>query len=68
MFRAEARDLHLTFAPIAAETGPQFRRDPSLFAADRFHPNDRGYATWIPVLNRALNQAVRVLRRKSSVK
>lgn len=59
MFRDEARQLNLTFAPIAAETGPLLRRDPSLFAADRFHPNERGYATWIPVLNRALSQAVR---------
>ncbi|HVE70775.1 MAG TPA: SGNH/GDSL hydrolase family protein [Thermoanaerobaculia bacterium] len=54
MFLAEAAKHGLTFAPIAAVTGPMFRRDRSLFAADRFHPNDRGYATWIPVLNEAL--------------
>lgn len=58
MFRALALEQHLTFAPIADETGPLFRRDPSLFGADRFHPNERGYATWIAVLNRALNEAV----------
>ncbi len=57
MFVQEAEELGLTFAPIAAETGPLFRRDRSLFAADRFHPNERGYATWIPVLNRALATA-----------
>lgn len=59
MFVAEAERLHLTFAPIAAETGPLFRRDRSLFAADRFHPNERGYATWTAVLNRALAAALR---------
>jgi lysophospholipase L1-like esterase len=57
MFVEEANALGLTFAPIAAETGPLFRRDRSLFAADRFHPNERGYATWIAVLNRALAAA-----------
>jgi lysophospholipase L1-like esterase len=54
MFVAEARKLGLTFAPIAERTGPLFRRDRSLFEADRFHPNARGYATWIPVINEAL--------------
>jgi len=59
MFRAEAAAAHLTFAPIADVTGPLFRRDRSLFAADRFHPNDRGYATWIAVLDDALAAATR---------
>ena len=54
--RAVDRD-GLTFAPIAHETGPLFRRDRTLFAADRFHPNDRGYATWIAVINPALDRA-----------
>ncbi|HYR29224.1 MAG TPA: SGNH/GDSL hydrolase family protein [Thermoanaerobaculia bacterium] len=54
MFREEAASLGLVFAPIAEETGPLFRRDRSLFAADRFHPNESGYATWIPVLTEAL--------------
>ena len=54
MFRAEAVRYRLGFAPIAEVTGPLFRRDRTLFASDRFHPNDRGYATWIPVLNAAL--------------
>ena len=58
MFVAEAARLGLVFAPIAEKTGPLFRKDPSLFARDRFHPNDRGYATWIPVLNEALAVAV----------
>jgi len=58
MFRKVARERGLTFAPIAEETGPLFARDHTLFAEDRFHPNDRGYATWIPVLNRALARAL----------
>jgi lysophospholipase L1-like esterase len=59
MFEAEAARQQLTFAPIAKETGPLFRKDRSLFAADRFHPNDAGYATWVPVLNAALAMAMR---------
>lgn len=58
MFRAEARNLNLVFAPVAKRTGPLFRRDRTLFDADRFHPNARGYATWVPVLNEALTAAV----------
>lgn len=58
MFREEATRLNLVFAPIAEVTGPILRRDPTLFDADRFHPNDRGYATWITVLNEALATAV----------
>jgi lysophospholipase L1-like esterase len=57
MFRSEAARLDLGFAPIAEETGPLFRSDRSLFASDRFHPNDRGYATWVPVLDKALASA-----------
>ncbi len=48
---------NLTFAPIAAKTGPAFSADPTLFAADNFHPNARGYALWIPVVNDALDKA-----------
>jgi lysophospholipase L1-like esterase len=59
MFMAEADAEHLTFAPIARETGPLFRDDKSLFDSDAFHPNDRGYATWIPTLDRALSDALR---------
>lgn len=59
MVRRLADEQNLTFAPIADETGPLFRKDRSLFANDLFHPNDRGYATWIAVLNRALDEAVR---------
>jgi len=58
MFVSVAAAYHLTFAPIARDTGPQFRKDHTLFAADRFHPNERGYATWLPTLNRAIAEAL----------
>jgi lysophospholipase L1-like esterase len=58
MFRKVAAEEHLTFAPIADDTGPLFRKDRSLFADDRFHPNARGYATWIRVLNDAIARAL----------
>jgi lysophospholipase L1-like esterase len=48
----------LTLAPIAARTGTAFERDPTLFASDKFHPNTRGYALWIPVINQALDTAL----------
>lgn len=59
MVRAVAANRSLIFAPIAEVTGPQFRADRTLFAEDRFHPNERGYATWIEVLVPALAQAER---------
>jgi len=49
---------HLTLAPIAARTGPEFARDPGLFADDRFHPNGRGYALWVEVIDDALDEAL----------
>lgn len=49
----------LTLAAIAERTGPKFADDPSLFAADRFHPDARGYALWIDVVDDALDQALR---------
>lgn len=54
MFKDEVAKNGLIFAPIAETTGPLFRRDRSLFDSDMFHPNDRGYGTWIRVLNQAL--------------
>jgi len=59
MFRSEAVKLRLVFAPIAQITGPMFRGDRTLFDADRFHPNTRGYATWVVVLNEAIDRALR---------
>ena len=49
----------LTFAPIADKTRAAFLADPTLFAADNFHPNARGYALWKPVINEALDEALR---------
>jgi lysophospholipase L1-like esterase len=49
----------LIFAPIAEKTGKTFRENPQLFAADKFHPNADGYAQWTPVINDALNKALR---------
>jgi lysophospholipase L1-like esterase len=54
--RALAAEKHVTFAPIAAETGPYFRKHPEAFASDKFHPNDLGYAQWTPVIIKALQQ------------
>jgi len=54
----QAQNYGLTFAPIADRTGPLFRRDRTLFSDDRFHPNDRGYATWTAVINEALDRAL----------
>jgi len=48
----------LVFAPIAKETRQAFLDDPTLTAADKFHPNKRGYALWIPVINKAVDEAV----------
>jgi lysophospholipase L1-like esterase len=49
----------LTLAPIAARTGEAFLHNPRLFAQDKFHPNTDGYALWIPVVNEALDSALR---------
>ena len=53
-----ARQHGANWAPIAQATGPLFARDPTLFAPDRFHPNARGYATWLPALDVALDKAL----------
>lgn len=49
----------LTLAPIALKTRQPFLDDPTLLAQDNFHPNDRGYALWKPVINSALDQALK---------
>ena len=56
--QANRRGEHVTWAPIARDTEAAFAQDPGLFAPDRFHPNDRGYAAWMPTLNAALDQAM----------
>jgi lysophospholipase L1-like esterase len=57
MVKEVAAEEHLTFAPIAEQTGPLFRTDPKFFGPDQFHPNARGYAAWITVLNAAIERA-----------
>lgn len=52
---------HLVFAPIADKTRAAFNSDPTLFAQDKFHPNARGYALWIPVIDDAVDEATRRL-------
>jgi lysophospholipase L1-like esterase len=52
------RERGLVLAPIAERTGPLFRADRSLFAADDFHPSAAGYATWVPVIRAALDRAL----------
>ena len=49
---------NLVHAPIAEKTRDAFIADPTLTAADNFHPNKRGYALWIPVINDAVDRAV----------
>lgn len=53
-----ANDKQVIFAPIALKTGPLFAAHPEYYAADLFHPNNTGYATWTPVLNTALGSAI----------
>lgn len=59
MFKEVAKKERLFFAPIAEETGPLLRADPTMFHPDAFHPNERGYATWIVVLDRVLGEALK---------
>lgn len=57
-FKSIITKNNLTVAPIAEETRDAFLADPTLTASDNFHPNARGYALWIPVVNRALDEAL----------
>jgi lysophospholipase L1-like esterase len=49
---------NVIWAKIAKDTGGAFRKDPSLFAQDKFHPNKRGYKLWTVVINQAVDKAV----------
>ncbi len=49
---------HMTKSPIADKTGPFFAKDKTLFASDRFHPNEKGYTIWTNVLNESLDSAL----------
>jgi len=52
--RSLANGQSIIFAPIAERTGPAFRANHGLFAADKFHPNTEGYQLWTPVIIDAL--------------
>lgn len=57
--REVARDHGAAYVDLAGTTGPAFRAEPGrLFAADRYHPSDDGYAVWAdavaPVMERAM--------------
>ena len=43
---------------IAEKTGDAFKKDPTLFAQDKFHPNARGYVYWTTLINQALDQNI----------
>jgi lysophospholipase L1-like esterase len=58
MFERLSTQQKITFARVAAQTGPQFKKNPGLFAADKFHPNAAGYALWTNAINTSLDQAL----------
>jgi lysophospholipase L1-like esterase len=53
-----ARGRDLGYVDIAGGTGPEMRRHPDLFSADRYHPDSQGYEVWadevVPVVLRRL--------------
>jgi acyl-CoA thioesterase-1 len=59
VFRQLIDENDLVFAPIAEKTRAAFIADPTLTASDKFHPNKRGYALWIPIVNAAVDEAVK---------
>jgi lysophospholipase L1-like esterase len=58
VFAGLIKQNNLTFAPIATQTRAAFLADPTLYAADKFHPDARGYMLWKPVINTALDKAL----------
>ncbi len=54
-----AREKQVTIAPVAERTGQAFMDDPSLFAADKFHPNNRGYRLWTAVITDTFDTILR---------
>lgn len=57
-FRKVATARQVTLIPLADKTGDLFAHDRSLFAADKFHPNAKGYAAWSAVILPALDEAL----------
>ncbi len=58
VFDEIAKQNNLVFARIADKTGATFGQKPELFASDKFHPNNDGYAVWIPFLNESIDSAL----------
>lgn len=56
--RQVTQSKQLTFVELAQQTGQAFQEDDSLFAVDNFHPNEKGYAVWTPVLNQGLRDSL----------
>lgn len=50
MFVQLAADQRITNIEIAQKLGPRFAKNPQLFAPDKFHPNNKGYAEWNKVI------------------
>lgn len=58
VFNKVVSDKDITFARIADRTGQYFTEHPELFAVDKFHPTNEGYAVWFPVLNEAIDSTL----------
>ncbi len=50
VFERVCKSHEAIWADLSARTSKAFRTDQTLFASDRFHPNDRGYKVWSDVL------------------
>jgi lysophospholipase L1-like esterase len=59
VFSAIVSERHLAWSHIADRTGSIFQQDPTLFWEDKFHPNARGYAVWLKVLDETLDGVVK---------
>jgi acyl-CoA thioesterase-1 len=57
-FQRVIEKQQVLMTPIAQKTGPIFAKDPSLFASDSFHPNEKGYAVWASVINETMNRSI----------
>ena len=58
--REVADDAGALYVDIAGETGPAMRADPGrLFAVDKYHPSDDGYALWAEAVVKVLAKELR---------
>ncbi len=61
VWREETSAADAVRVELAAETGPAFAADGTLFSDDLFHPSDRGYALWARVLDGGVARAYRTM-------